>query len=288
VLLLIATAMGSNHVASRVAFDHGASVPTAVLARAGLNALFAFLLIRSAGLSLALPRLTLGRAALVGVLLTVQSLCITNAVARMPVALALLVFNTFPIALAVLSWASGGDRPNRRAMIAMPVAFAGLALALGARPGTFAGGDHDYLGGVLLAGCASLAFGSVLLLTTRWLGAVDGRVRTLLMMVVIVILTLAIGPAVGGFRAPADATGWAGLALLALLYSGGITTLFVVLPRLGVVNNAAVLNFEPIAAMAIAWVVLDQAMVPLQLLGAALVIAAIISLSTGGARRDAR
>ena len=44
VLLLIATAMGSNHVASRVAFDHGASVPTAVLARAGLNALFAFLL----------------------------------------------------------------------------------------------------------------------------------------------------------------------------------------------------------------------------------------------------
>ncbi len=289
VLLLIATAMGSNHVASRVAFDHGASVPTAVLARAGLNALFALALVRAAGLSLALPGLTLGRAALVGVLLTVQSLCITSAVARMPVALALLVFNTFPITLAVLSWASGGERPNRRAMIAMPVAFAGLALALGARPGAFAaGGDHDYLGGVLLAGCASLAFGSVLLLTTRWLGAVDGRVRTLLMMVVIVVLTLIAAPAVGGFRAPADATGWLGLALLALLYSGGITTLFVVLPRLGVVNNAAVLNFEPIAAMAMAWLVLDQAMVPLQLLGAALVVAAIVSLSTGGPRRDAR
>jgi len=285
VLLVIATAMGSNHVASRVAFDHGASVPTAVLARAGLNALFALALVRAAGLSLALPGLTLGRAALVGALLTVQSLCIASAVARMPVALALLVFNTFPITLAVLSWASGGERPSRRAMIAMPVAFTGLALALGARPGAFAGGGgHDYAVGVLLAGCASLSFGSVLLLTTRWLGAVDGRIRTLVMMVVIVVLTLALGPSVGGFRMPVDATGWTGLALLALLYSGGITTLFVVLPRLGAVNNAAVLNFEPIAAMGMAWLVLDQAMVPLQLAGAALVVAAIVSLSLGAGR----
>jgi drug/metabolite transporter (DMT)-like permease len=285
VLLLIATAMGSNHVASRVAFDHGASVPTAVLARAGLNAVFTLLLVRSAGLSLALPRLTLARAALVGAMLTVQSLCIASAVARMPVALALLVFNTFPITLAVLSWASGGERPSRRAMIAMPVAFAGLALALGARPGAFAGGaSHDYLVGVLLAATASLSFGSVLLLTTRWLGGVDGRVRTLVMMSVIVVLTLALGPSVGGFRMPADAAGWTGLALLALLYSGGITTLFVVLPRLGAVNNSAVLNFEPIAAMGMAWLVLDQAMVPLQLAGAALVVAAIVSLSLGARR----
>jgi drug/metabolite transporter (DMT)-like permease len=83
---------------------------------------------------------------------------------------------------------------------------------------------------------------------------------------------------------PADATGWTGLALLALLYSGGITALFVVLPKLGAVNNAAVLNFEPIAAMGMAWLVLDQAMVPLQLGGAALVVAAIVSLSLGARR----
>ena len=46
-------------------------------------------------------------------------------------------------------------------------------------------------------------------------------------------------------------------------------------------NNAAVMNFEPIAALIGAWLVLDQAMGWLQLVGAALVILAIVRLSTG-------
>ncbi|MCB2032752.1 MAG: EamA family transporter, partial [Ottowia sp.] len=38
-LLLIALLMGSNHVAARMAFNHGVSVPTAVTVRSAVTAL---------------------------------------------------------------------------------------------------------------------------------------------------------------------------------------------------------------------------------------------------------
>jgi drug/metabolite transporter (DMT)-like permease len=43
-----------------------------------------------------------------------------------------LVFNTFPLILSLLSWAAGAERPTRRMLAMMPVALAGLALALDA------------------------------------------------------------------------------------------------------------------------------------------------------------
>ena len=36
------------------------------------------------------------------------------------------------------------------------------------------------------------------------------------------------------------------------------------------------LNFEPVAAMAFAWVILEQSYMPVQLAGAAVVIAAVV------------
>ena len=316
-LLLIACALGTNHVAARLAFDHGVSVPTAVVVRSLVAAAFVLALIRHAGVPLALPRPTVLRGMTIGALVAVQSLCLSSAVSRMPVALALLVFNTFPIVLGMLSWMTGGERPGKRTWIAMPIALLGLALALGGRPGAFAAGGppasamsgtqapalsgaptlaasgtpsaaavaaQDYLGGGLLAFGASLAFASVLLLTTRWLSSVDGRVRSLLLMSTAAALTVLIGGLAGGFRAPHDTPGWMGLAILATLYASAMTALFIVLPRLGAVNNAAVLNVEPIAALGMGWLVLGQSVAPIQLAGAALVVGAIVMLSAGRTR----
>jgi drug/metabolite transporter (DMT)-like permease len=68
---------------------------------------------------------------------------------------------------------------------------------------------------------------------------------------------------------------------MGLFYSAAVTSLFVVLPRIGVVNNSAALNFEPIAVLVMGWALLGQTMAPLQILGAAIVIGAILALSTG-------
>lgn len=287
VLLGIAATFGANHVAARLAFDHGVGVSTAVAVRSLGTALFVLVLLRVSRVSLRIPGPTLRRGLLIGVLVAVQSFCLYSAVARIPVALALLAFNTFPIMLGLVSWLAGGERPARRTLVAMPVALIGLAIALdvaGVGNRAVAGGGASFaamLPGVGFALGASVCFGVALHLIGRWLPAVDGRLRTLMFMVVVAVVTIAAGAATTGFRWPDDATGWTGLTLLTVLYGAAITGLFVVLPRLGAVNNAAIMNFEPVAALGMAWAVLGQTVSPIQLLGGAIVIGAIVYLSTG-------
>jgi drug/metabolite transporter (DMT)-like permease len=286
-MLGIATTFGSNHVAARIAFDHGANVTTAVAMRSAGTAIAVFALLLANRVPLRLPAATRGRAVLIGVALAVQSVCIYSAVARIPVALALLVFNTFPLLLSLLSWAGGSERPSRRTLAMMPVALAGLALALdaggwsGRNASGFTGRWAEIGAGVSFALVAALAFASALFLTTRWLADVDGRMRSFMTMATVGVLAFTVGITTDSFAFPRDATGWAGIALLTVFYCISITSLFVLLPRLGAVNNAALMNFEPVAVLFLAWAILGQSVAPLQIAGALVVIAAIVAMATG-------
>ena len=286
-LLVIAVVFGSNHIAARVAFDHGSNVTTAVAFRSTGTALFVLALLLFNGISLKIPGRTFAHAVLIGLLIAVQSYCLYSAVALMPVALALLIFQTFPMLLALISLVFGGERPTRRVLLAMPVALLGLALALdawgksGAHLSGFAGRWAEVGAGVLWALGASISFATALYLITRWLGSMDGRLRSFLFMSVVAVVTLAGGTLANSFAPPADGTGWIALALLTVFYGVAITSMFVLLPRLGAVNNAAVLNFEPIVVLGLAWLVLGQAVAPLQIVGAFVVVGAIAWMGAG-------
>ncbi len=276
-LLAIAAIFGGNHIAARIAFDHGTNVTTAVAVRSTGTALIVLLLLLWSRTSLKVERKTLGQSILIGLLIAVQSYCLYSAVALIPVALALLAFQTFPMLLALISWAGGGERPTRRVLLAMPVALVGLALALDVwgKSGDIAGRWTEVGAGVLWAIGASVSFALALFLITRWLGNMDGRLRSFLFMSVVALVTLVGGSVTNGFALPADGTGWIALALLTVFYGTAITSTFVLLPRLGTVNNAAVLNFEPIAVLGLAWLILGQAVAPLQIVGAFVVVGAI-------------
>ncbi len=284
-LLAIAAIFGGNHIAARIAFDHGTNVTTAVAVRSTGTALIVLLLLLSSRTSLKVERKTLGQSILIGLLIAVQSYCLYSAVALIPVALALLAFQTFPMLLALISWAGGGERPTRRVLLAMPVALVGLALALDVwgKSGDIAGRWTEVGAGVLWAIGASVSFALALFLITRWLGNMDGRLRSFLFMSVVALVTLVGGSVTNGFALPADGTGWIALVLLTVFYGTAITSTFVLLPRLGTVNNAAVLNFEPIAVLGLAWLILGQAVAPLQIVGAFVVVGAIAWM--GAARR---
>ncbi|MFV0680627.1 EamA family transporter [Ottowia sp.] len=283
-LLFIALVMGANHVAARVAFNDGVSVPTAVAVRSLVTALVVGALLLAQRVPLALDSRQRKALPAIGVLIAVQSLCLYSAVARLPVALALLVFNSFPLTTALWARVLYQHRPERKLLIAMPVILLGLVLALdvlGAASGLGAAGQWQRIGvGVAFALGASLTFGLALVLTQHEAGGLDGRVRTFGSMAMVGLLAGTGALASGGFAWPGHAVGWWGLALLTLLYGTGITILFTVLPRLGVVGNSAIMNVEPIFALVLAWVVLGQAIAPVQLLGALLVVGAVIWLGT--------
>ena len=281
-LMLLATLFAANHISARLAFDHGTSIAAAVAVRSGVTALAMVALLRAHGQSLALPRATLWRGLGIGVLVAVQSYCLYQAVAIIPVALALLAFNTHPMLFVTLSWAAGGHNPGRRALVAMPLALIGLVLALDilgtvqAMEGRWA----EIGAGVSWALGAAASFATAMFLTTRFLQDVDGRLRTLLTMGTTAVIVGAAGAIAGGLQLPQDAVGWTGLALLTVLYGSAITSIFTVVPRLASPSNTAALNFEPIAALALGWAILGQGMAPRQMVGALVVVGAVILIGT--------
>jgi drug/metabolite transporter (DMT)-like permease len=282
-LLLVALSFGSNHIAARIAFDHGASVVTAVVLRSIGTALAVLGVLVALRAPLALPAPTLGRALVIGLVIAVQSYCLYSSVARLPVALALLTFNSYPILYTLLAWATRLEpRPPRVALLAMPIALLGLALALDVV------GSFDRLSsrwaeigtGAAFAVAASVSFALVLYLSARWMKGVDGRLRSCLSMASCGAAALIAAAATGTLVLPADATGWLGLALLTLFYGSSITALFVLQPRMRSASDVTVLNFEPVAVLFLGWAILGQALALKQVAGALIVIGCIVAIGT--------
>jgi len=281
-LLLIALLMGANHVAARVAFNHGVDVATAVVFRSSITALVVGGLLVVQGVPMRLSAKHRRALPAIGLLIAVQSLCLYSSVARLPVALALLAFNTYPLWTALWARLVYGHRPERRVLLAMPVMLVGLALALdvfGAASGLGAAGQWSRIGaGVAFALAAAATFGLALVFTQHEAGDLDGRLRTATTMGQVALLAL-VGVAVqGGFHLPDAAAGWWGLVGLTLLYGTGFTIMFTVLPRLGVVGNSAIMNVEPIFALVLAWAVLGQSIAPSQVAGGLVVVATVMWL----------
>jgi drug/metabolite transporter (DMT)-like permease len=274
--------MGANHVAARVAFNDGMDVATAVVFRSALAAgVLGLLLWRQPPAQwpgVRQWRVLLGAGLLVGV----QSLCLYAAVARLPVALALLAFNTFPIFVALWAWGLYRQRPSRQLIVVMPVLIFGLALALdvfGAASGLGAQAQWQRIGGGLLFSLAAAAsFGLMLILTQHEVAQVDARLRTATTLGLACAVALAMSAAQASWQLPHTATGWTGLVLLSVLYGTGITLLLTVLPRWGVVGNSPILNIEPVVALVLAWLLLGQHIAPMQVLGALIVVGGVMAL----------
>jgi drug/metabolite transporter (DMT)-like permease len=281
-LLLIALMMGANHVAARVAFNHGVDVATAVVFRSAVTALVVATLLGMQGVRVSFTARHKRMLPLIGLLIGIQSLCLYSSVARLPVALALLAFNTYPLWTALWAAMLYGQRPERALVIAMPVILIGLALALdvfGAASGLGAQGQWARIGaGVGFALAAAGTFGLALVWTQHEAADVDGRVRTATTMGIAGLVALASVGVQGGFQLPDAAAGWGGLAALTFLYGTAFTIMFTVLPKLGVVGNSAIMNVEPVFALVLAWLILGQAIAPVQVAGALLVVGAVVVL----------
>lgn len=286
VLILVCLGCGfaGNHVAARVAFDDGAGVLLAILLRSGGTLIVLAGLVFWQRQSIRLAPGAWRWQLLLGLLIATQSICLYSAVARVPVALALLVANVFPILLALLTWALGGARPTARTALLMGLILVGLifVLEVPARLSSSEDAGPEWILGVALAFCAASVFAMAIWITDHKLSQVRGSVRSLLTMLVVFSsanLAGASGLLPGGLSLPQSGTGWTALAVLVGLYGAAFITLFVSVPRLNMSRNAPVMNIEPLATLIMGWLVLDQMLAAGQILGGAIVIFGIVMLT---------
>lgn len=289
VLALLGCAFAGNHIAARMAFDHGTGLLVAIVCRSGITMLAMLGVVLWQRESARLPRGAWPWQLAVGLLIATQSLCLYSAVARIPVALALLVSNTLPILLALLTWALGGPRPTRRAALLMVVILAGLVLALDvpARLAATESAGPRWGEGIAFAACAAAVFACALWITDHKLQALRGPVRSLMTMGIVfsaMLIAGATGVVPGGMAWPHDGPGWAGLVLLVLLYGLAFSVMFITLPRLDMARNAAVMNSEPIATLLFGWLILGQRLSAMQILGGAVVVGGIVLLTRSRGR----
>ena len=281
-LLLIAFMMGANHVAARFAFNNGVDVATAVTVRSFATAAVVSVLFMLHGIKVQLTGRHKTFLLAIGLLIGVQSLCLYSGVARLPVVLALLAFNIYPLWTAIWNRIFYGHKPERATLLAMPFILVGLCMALdvfGAASGLGAAGQWARIGaGVAFALAAGASFGLALVLTQHEAADLDGRLRSATTLGLAGMVALGMVATQGGLHMPQAAAGWWGLAALTFLYGTAFTIMFTVLPKLGVAGNSAIMNVEPVCAMVLAWLLLGQTIAPMQVAGALLVVGTVMVL----------
>lgn len=230
--------------------------------------------------SVRIARADLARIALIGLMLAQYQACFFAAITRVGVAVATLVTLCLaPIIIAVLSAVLLRERPTRRALVALACALVGIALVVGRGAASSRTGAD--LGGVLLA-CASGSGYAVMALAGRsvakcyhplQINAVAFAVGAL------VLLPLALAT---GFVVSYPANGWLLLTYLGLVPTALAYALFLSGMRSTPATVASILTLlEPLTATMLAALLFGERLGALGLLGAALLLLAMIVLATG-------
>jgi DME family drug/metabolite transporter len=232
-----------------------------------------------------IPARDLGLMLLIGALMALYQVCYFAAIARVGVAIAVLVtLCTAPVMVALLSSILLGERLTGAVLLSLTCALAGTAMLVWVGPDAD-GGRRDTLAGVLLA--LGSAFGyTVLTLCSR---ALAGRYHPLQPIAVgfaagaLILLPFALAT---GFVISYSAPGWALLLYLGLVPTALAYVLFLTGMRQITATIASIVTLiEPLTATTLAWLLFGERLGPLGLLGAALLLGAIGLLYHGEARR---
>lgn len=213
-------------------------------------------------------------------------LCYFFAVARLDVGVALLIEYTAPVAVILWMWARHGARPTRLTVAGAALAAAGLMLLLN----VFGGTTIDLVGvawalGAMVGAAAYFVIGGDESngLPPLALAAGGLVVAAVVLSVAAAVGVLPFGIATGdvafqSFTAPWWAVAGAlGVVTAGLSYVVGIAATRALGARLA----SFVSLTEVIAAATFAWVLLGQAPLPIQLGGAALVLAGVVVVKLG-------
>jgi drug/metabolite transporter (DMT)-like permease len=274
-------AFGAMAVFGKLAYDAGASVGTLLAVRFTLAATMFWVLVPLRDIR-ALP----GRDVRAGLALgacgyALQAGCYFVALGRIEAPLLGLLLYTFPAIVAAAAVALGRERFGARHVIAVCLAGGGLTLALaGAGEGAL-----DPLGVALGIGAACV-YSVYILVSDGIAGRVRPQVLATLVCTGAAVTLLAGSIALGEFRpGEMSAAGWGWLLCLAAVSTvAAISLFFAGLERVGPTMAAILSTVEPLVTILLAFVVLGERLGAIQLLGGALVLAAVVPATVTATR----
>jgi len=207
----------------------------------------------------------------VGVLFSGIVFGIFKAIELMPVPVAILSYFVYPLMTGIVASLIGMERLGWQGLAAAAVAFLGLALTLGAQPGGIA------LAGFGFAAGAALCRVAVLLITRAKLQNADTGLTTWYSILSSTAIFAVASLLTWTWNGPQTAYGLVSMILLSLSTVIAVLALFVSIKRIGAFRSALIMNLEPLLATIISAVVLGEFITPLQALGGAIMLAALVA-----------
>ncbi len=267
--VLAAVGLGLAVPLSRYAYEGGGNGITVAATRACLMAVGLPLFCLLSGRVLALPWRAWGHCVGLGALMAMMFYGHVGAVEFISVGLAVLLFFTYPPMIAVLNIVMLRERLGPASLIAVAMAFLGLALMLGVSL------DVVDLRGVALALGAGMAAAWNAVWLVRSMQEHDPIVITTHMALVAAAVLLVLCLSFGSIAWPVSAAGWGGLSAVVLLQASSVPAYFLGLSYIGAMRSAMFTNAQPLISISAAYLLFGEVMTPVQLLGGALVLGGI-------------
>jgi drug/metabolite transporter (DMT)-like permease len=268
--LATAVAFALANASAGLAYHSGSNPLTVSAFRFVLPTVVLVVWLRMRGVPLLLPARDGWISLALGVVTAVYTWALLSAIGAIPLALAILVFYLFPLVATVILAINGWEKFGWPTVAAIVVAFAGLALALDPH-----GGGHN-LEGIALAVVAAVGLGIVIAVSSRVFRSGDSRPVTLYMAAGAGVVLIVFSALYGGIALPRTGLGWAGFVGTSVFYAFAMIAFYIAISMIGPTRASLLSYAEPVAAAALGVVLLGEALVPIQIAGIALVIAALI------------
>lgn len=275
-IALSAAGFGAMAIFTRFAYAHGADLYGVLIPRFWLAGIVLAGLVIAGGRRLPPARQVLGLAAMGGIGYVGQSFCYFSALQYAQASLVALLLYLFPFFVLVLAALFLGERITWAKAAALAVCMLGTALTIG-------GGKGAPLG-IAFGVAAAVLYSLYIVAGARITRGVDPLVSTMIVCLSAAAVFTAVAAlrGLGGTppRFPADALGWAMAGAIALISTVlAILCFFAGLARLGAARASMLSTLEPVVTVGLAALFLGEAMTSVQLVGGALILAAVLALA---------
>ena len=277
-VLGIAACFAMANTLAGLAYTGGADALSVSTSRFLLPALILLVILAVRARPILMPKRDALTAIVLGLVTVVYTWFLLSSIELLPVPLAVLIFYLFPLFTTFIVSALGWEKLYRVNIIAAIVAFAGLTLVLGVS------GEGLRMQGVFYAFLAAIGLATVSAVSKRVIRTGDPRQATLYMAATATVAFLLVTLTSGEFHLPTTEPGWWGFVGTNIFYAVAMIGYFVAISMIGPAKTTLFSYLEPLVATAAAWILLDQTLDPLQLVGIAIVIGALVAAARAGMR----
>jgi probable blue pigment (indigoidine) exporter len=207
----------------------------------------------------------------IGVLFCVLIYCLFKAIDLNDVGTAVITYFIYPLLTGIVAAATGLERLRWQGIACALVAFVGLAIMIGAHP------EGLVVAGLAFAVAAAACRTGVLIVTRAYLVGADARLTTLYSVIAQAVIFAAISATTQTWHPPQTSVGWVALVGMSVATTVAIVFIFVSTMRVGPFRTALIMNLEPLIAMVGGALVLGDTITPLQGLGSAIMLAALVA-----------